>query len=106
MHPAQSLHQELCCADMSALEAEVRGVNKDGLLWGACELPPLLSYPHPVSITVAMKDLDMHPAFLASEPILHALALYCSLPDLSPHRSCRFSCHWVCLAAAWRFMPI
>ena len=26
---------------MSALEAEVRGVNKDGLLWGACELPPL-----------------------------------------------------------------
>ena len=23
---------------MSALEAEVRGVNKDGLLWGACEL--------------------------------------------------------------------
>ena len=43
MPPAQSSHQKLCCADMSALEAEVRGVNKDGLLWGACELPPLLN---------------------------------------------------------------
>lgn len=26
-----------CSADMAALEAEVRAIQKDGLLWGACE---------------------------------------------------------------------
>lgn len=26
-------------ADMAALEAEVRAIHKDGLLWGACECP-------------------------------------------------------------------
>lgn len=44
MPPAQAFHQEFCCADMSALEAEVRGVNKDGLLWGACEFPSAIIF--------------------------------------------------------------
>ena len=92
VHPAQSIHQELCCADMSALEAEVRGVNKDGLLWGACELPPLLSYSHPVCMTASVRCCDTHAAFIARKPSAHGLALCCSLPDMSFHASCHSSC--------------
>jgi hypothetical protein len=29
----------MCDADLAKLEAEVRAIKKDGLLWGACKSP-------------------------------------------------------------------
>ncbi|CAK0779795.1 hypothetical protein CVIRNUC_004854 [Coccomyxa viridis] len=42
--------------DMSALEAEVRGVNKDGLLWGASKLVPVGFGIKKLQITCVIED--------------------------------------------------
>ena len=53
----------------------MRGVNKDGLLWGACELPPGLSCSYPVCMTPLLMHYNMHAAFIACKPSAQELAL-------------------------------